>query len=124
VAVCGVWAGKERESEGKRSRRAPWFWCAREKGAAGSVLAGPRRRRGGSREELLGGVAKGGEVQREEEGVEELLYDAWKLAGGRWRGRAAQSGVAPSVGGEREQRSWRKGKRTQTKFPKTLGTNL
>ena len=57
AAVCGVWAGKERESEGKRSRRAPWFWCAREKGAAGSVLAGPRRRRGGSREEVLGGVA-------------------------------------------------------------------
>ena len=57
AAVCGVWAGKKRESEGKRSRRAPWFWCAREKGAAGSVLAGPRRRRGGSREEVLGSVA-------------------------------------------------------------------
>ena len=25
AAFWGVWAGKERESEGKRSRRAPWF---------------------------------------------------------------------------------------------------
>jgi len=33
-----------------------------------------------------------GRSSAKEEGVEELLCDAWKLEGGRWRGRAAQSG--------------------------------
>ena len=73
-------------------------------------------------------MAKGGEVQREEEGVEELLCDAWKLEGGRWRGRAAQSGgrAAHGTGGEREQRETDRGrgKRTQTLFPKIPGISL
>jgi len=30
-----------------------------------------------------------GRSSAKEEGVEELLCDAWKLAGGRWHGRAA-----------------------------------
>jgi len=39
-----------------------------------------------------GGVARGGGSNAKEEGGEELLCDAWKLAGRRWRGEAAQSG--------------------------------
>ena len=42
---------------------------------------------------------------------------AWKLAGGRWRGRAAQSGgrAAHDTGGEREQRETdRQGRKTGT----------
>ena len=72
-------------------------------------------RRGGSREELLGGVAREGRSSAKEEGVEELLCDAWKLTGGRWRGRAAQSGgrAAHGTGGETEQAS-RPGKKTGT----------
>ena len=71
-------------------------------------------------------MARAGEGQRE-------AKERWRSFGvtrGRQReaeaklelaGKAA-GGVAPSVGGEREQRSWRKGKRTQTKFPKLSGT--
>ena len=61
--------GRERVRErGERVVEFPGvLMCAKER-SGGSVLAGPRRRRGGSREELLGGVAKGGEVQREEGG--------------------------------------------------------
>jgi len=71
-------------------------------------------------------VAKGGSSSARGKWVQGSRGDAW---GGGETGvglRPAQSGggVAPSVGGEREQRSWRKGKRTQTKFPKTPGTIL
>ena len=54
-----------------------------------------------------------GRSSAKEEGVEELLCDAWKLAGGRWRGRAAQSGgrAAHGTGGEREQRETDTGRR-------------
>ena len=97
-------------------------------GGRGAARVGPRRRRGGSREELLGGVAKGGEVQREGRGrrgasmrrVESSRREVAREGGPERRA----GGVAPSVGGEREQRSWRKGKRTQTKFPKTPRTIL
>ena len=69
-----------------------------------------------------------GRSSAKEEGVEELLCDAWKLAGGRWRGRAAQSGgrAAHGTGGEREQRETDRGrgKGTQTLFPKIPGTSL
>ena len=68
-----------------------------------------------------------GRSSAKEEGVEELLCDAWKLAGGRWRGRAAQSGgrAAHGTGGEREQRETDRGreKGTQTLFPKISGTS-
>ena len=76
------------------------FWAAwRREGA-------PERGESGSRGQ---GVTSGAAAKLE-------LASGWP--------RAAARGVAPSVGGGREQRSWRKGKRTQTKFPKTLGTNL
>ena len=88
-------------------------------GVRGAVLLGPRRRRGGSREEVLGGVAKGGEVQREGRGrrgagarrvdasAKQRRSWSWPGAtqrGGGWRG---------AVGGEREQRG-KLGKKTGT----------
>ena len=63
-----------------------------------------------------------GRSSAKEEGVEELLCDAWKLAGGR----AAQSGgrAAHGIGGEREQRETDRGrgKETHLQFPKFPGT--
>ena len=44
---------------------------------------------------VLGGVARGEGTSAKEEGGEELLCDAWKLAGRRWRG----GGVERRAGG-------------------------
>ena len=63
-----VEAAKERGNQGKRVQGFSRCWGARELTCWGGAEGSPRRRRGGSREELLGGVAKGVEVQREGRG--------------------------------------------------------
>jgi len=96
-------------------------------GGRRTALAAARWHRG-SRAKLGGGAwqaeevpARGGWVQKHVEVPREAKA---KLELAYGRPRAVARGVAPSVGGGREQRSWRKGKRTQTKFPKTPGTKL
>ena len=64
----------------------------------------------------LGVVARQGGSSTRKGGRWELRRDAWKLAGRRWHREAVLHG------GKAEQRSWRKGKRADLKFPKLPGT--
>ena len=57
VVFWSLGSGKRRENARNRVQGCHWFWSAREIELRGAALLGPRRRRGGSREEVLGGVA-------------------------------------------------------------------
>ena len=63
-------------------------------GVRGAALLGPRRRRGGSREEVLGGVAKGGGTSARGSGSRVQWGDAWG-------GGEAGGGLQPSQSGGR-----------------------
>ena len=84
-------------------------------GVRGAALLGPRRRRGGSREEVLGGVAKGGGTSARGSGSRVQWGDGWGGCEARLGLRPAQSGgrAAHGTGGETEQAS-RPGKKTGT----------
>jgi len=141
----GPTAASSSPAFGGRRRRCSWVWgwgigkqtkgmvC----GAICSAQARARTRAGALRRARHGGVAVAaarrfwaawrregaparGESGSRGQGVTRGAAAKLELASGR--PRAVAGGVAPSVGGEREQRSWRKGKRTQMKFPKTPGT--
>jgi len=115
VVFWSLGSGKRRENARNRVQGCHWFWSAREIELRGAALLGPRRRRGGSREEVLGGVAKGGEVQREGRGrrgagARRVDASAKQRRSWSWPG-ATQRGGRPAhgTGGEREQRD-RQGK--------------
>ena len=64
-------------------------WGMREMGVRRTASGWPRRRRGGGRADGRGGVAKGGEIQREGRRT------AWSLGATRGRPRQAGGGRGP-----------------------------
>jgi len=97
VVFWSLGSGKRRENARNRVQGCHWFWSAREIELRGAVLLGPRRRRDGSREEVLGGVARQRRLQRVGRWVQELVgapreaETKLDLAGGvpaRWAGGA------------------------------------
>ena len=91
AALWGFQAGNWRESEWNRMRGFPWCRGTREEGNWGSVPSSPRRLRGGGRVDGRGGVAKGGEIQREGRRA------AWSLGATRGRPRQAGGGLRTST---------------------------
>jgi len=64
VVFWSLGSGKRRENARNRVQGCHWFWSAREIELRGSTEGQPRRRRGGSREELLGSSGWRGEGWR------------------------------------------------------------
>ena len=60
VVFWGLGSRKRRESARNRVQGCHWFWSAREIELRGSTEGQPRRRRGGDRWGVLGGVAREG----------------------------------------------------------------
>ena len=91
AAFWGFQAGNWRESECTRMRGLPWCRGTREEGNWGSVPSSPWRRRGGGRADGRGGVAKGGEIQREGRRA------AWSLGATHGRPRQVGGGLWAST---------------------------
>ena len=99
-------------SERIETRGFCWCRCVREMGSWGSLPSSPLRRRGGGRGARLGGVARGGEVQREGEwgqevaGVPRVAVEQQEVACGppRWQAAPLCAGGRGSRVGERREK--------------------
>jgi hypothetical protein len=121
VVFWSLGSGKRRENARNRVQGCHWFWSAREIELRGAALLGPRRRRGGSREEVLGGVAKEGSSSARGQWVPGLVGAPREAETKLDLAVASQRGgrVAHGTGGKRAERQTGEGE----KGPKRISKN-